>query len=190
MLDRKFILENIALIKTNCAHRGVAVDVDQLVSLEEQRRQKQAETEELNRLANEASKAIGKATSDEEKEACKAEGRELRRQKDALLGEVQQLEENIYQIQSTIPNLSHPEAPVGDDDGANLELQKGATPIRTLDFQPLDHVQLGEQLDLFDFDAGGKVAGHGFYYLKNDAVLLELALQHFALNFLIKKNLL
>ena len=49
-------------------------------------------------------------------------------------------------------------------------------------------MQLGEQLDLFDFDAGGKVAGHGFYYLKNDAVFLELALQHFALNFLTKKN--
>ncbi|HJN67379.1 MAG TPA: serine--tRNA ligase [Pirellulales bacterium] len=188
MLDRKFILENIDLIKTNCARRGVEVDLGQLVSLEEQRRQKQAETEELNRRANEASKAIGKATGDQEKEACKDEGRELRRQKDALQGEVQQLEESIYQIQSTIPNLSHPEAPVGTDEEANLELQKGATPIRTLDFQPLDHVQLGEQLDLFDFDAGGKVAGHGFYYLKNDAVLLELALQHFALNFLIKKN--
>ncbi len=80
----------------------------------------------------------------------------------------------------TIPNLSHPDAPVGADDQANLELFRGKTPLPKFDFKPLDHVELAEKLDLIDFEAGAKVAGHGFYFLKNDAVLLELALQRYA----------
>jgi len=188
MLDRKFVLENVDFVEKNCAQRGVDVDVRQLVALEKERRQKQTATEELNRRANETSKAIGKAKDEEAREACKEEGRALRQQKDSLQGEVQELEERICEIQGGIPNLSHPDAPVGADEGANRELRTGKTPIKTFDFQPLDHVQLGEKLDLFDFDAGGKVAGHGFYYLKNDAVLLELALQHFVVNLLIEQD--
>ena len=188
MLDRKFILENSELVEENCAQRGVNVDVRQLVALEKERREKQIAAEEINRRANETSKAIGKAKDEEAREACKEEGRALRQQKDSLQGEVQELEERICEIQGGIPNLSHPDAPVGSDEGANRELRAGKTPIKTFDFQPLDHVQLGEKLDLFDFDAGGKVAGHGFYYLKNEAVLLELALQHFVVNFLMGQN--
>lgn len=188
MLDRKFILENSELVEENCAQRGVNVDVRQLVALEKERREKQIAAEEINRRANETSKAIGKAKDEEAREACKEEGRALRQQKDSLQGEVQELEERICEIQGGIPNLSHPDAPVGSDEGANRELRAGKTPIKTFDFQPLDHVQLGEKLDLFDFDAGGKVAGHGFYYLKNEAVLLELALQHFVVNFLMGQD--
>lgn len=188
MLDRKFILENVEFVEENCAQRGVDADVRQLVALEKERREKQTAAEEINRRANETSKAIGKAKDEEAREACKEEGRALRQQKDSLQSEVQELEERICEIQGGIPNLSHPDAPVGADEGANLELRTGKTPIKTFDFQPLDHVQLGEKLDLFDFDAGGKVAGHGFYYLKNEAVLLELALQHFAVNFLIGQD--
>ncbi len=188
MLDRKFILENVEFVEENCAQRGVDADVRQLVALEKERREKQTAAEAINRRANETSKAIGKAKDEEAREACKEEGRALRQQKDSLQGEVQQLEERICEIQGGIPNLSHPDAPVGSDEGANRELRAGKTPIKTFDFQPLDHVQLGEKLDLFDFDAGGKVAGHGFYYLKNEAVLLELALQHFAVTFRIGQD--
>ena len=59
---------------------------------------------------------------------------------------------------------------------------------RGFDFKPLDHVQIAERLDLIDFEAGAKVAGHGFYFLKNDAVLLELALQRYAVDKLIQEG--
>ena len=188
MLDRKFILENIGLVENNCRDRGVAVDVQKLVTLEQQRRKFQTEAEEANRQANAASKAIGKAGNDQERDLRKAEGRQLREQKDALHAEVEALEKKIREIHSRIPNLSHPSAPVGADDTANRELKRGKTPLPSFNFTPRDHVQLGDILELFDFDAGGKVAGHGFYYLKNEAVLLELALQQFVIRMLIEEN--
>ena len=188
MLDRKFILENPKQVETNCHNRGVVVDVRKLIDLEQQRRGLQSEAEEANRQANAASKAIGKAANDAEREQRKEEGRQLRDKKDALHAEVETLELQIREIHSRVPNLSHPEAPIGADDAANLELKRGDTPIPSFEFAPKDHVELGDALDLFDFDAGGKVAGHGFYYLKNEAVLLELALQQFVMRMLIERG--
>jgi seryl-tRNA synthetase len=83
-----------------------------------------------------------------------------------------------------IPNLTHPDAPVGLTEDASLELRKVGTP-RVFDFKPKDHVELGKTLDLIDFETAGKVSGNGFYFLKNDLVLLDLALQQFALKKLI-----
>src|SRR5690606_31561215 len=78
----------------------------------------------------------------------------------------------------------HPEAPLGADDQSNLELRRGLHEPPTFDFKPVDHVVIGERLGLIDFEGGAKVTGHGFYFLKGDAVLLELALQRYALEVL------
>ena len=188
MLDRKYILEHAADVKQNCIHRGVDTDVDQLVQLESERREKQQQVQELNRQANEVSKSIGQAKDADEREARKEEGRRLREQKDAVQAEVDRLENDVLSIQRLIPNLSHPAAPIGVDDKDNLELRRGKHPPRELEFSPLDHVQLGEKLDLFDFKGGAKTTGHGFYFLKNDAVLLDLALQRYALDVLVSEG--
>ena len=186
MLDRKFILENAELVKTNCKNRGVGVDVDAFVSLEKQRKEKQAEVERLNADANAVSKMIGQMKTPEEKEAKKEEGRVLRERKNAVQTEVDDIGKKLDAIHRGIPNMSHPDAPVGADDQANLRRFLGKTPIPTFDFQPLDHVQLAEKLDLIDFEAGARVAGAGFYFLKNEAVLLELALQRYAVEILMQ----
>ena len=188
MLDRKFIVDNAALVKENCSRRGSKADVDRFVALEAQRRQKQTTVEDLNRQANEVSKSIGKAADAAEREARKTQGRELREQKDAAQTEVDALAAEMDTIQRAIPNITHPQAPVGADDQANLEVRRGQTPIPKFDFKPLDHVTLGEKLNLMDFEAGAKVAGHGFYFLKNEAVLLELALQRFAVGLLMEEG--
>ena len=188
MLDRKYIVEHADDVKQNCIHRGVDADVDQLVQLESERREKQQQAQELNRQANEVSKSIGQAKDADAREARKEEGRRLREQKDAVQAEVDRLENDVLSIQRLIPNLSHPAAPIGVDDKANLELRRGNHSPRELEFSPLDHVQLGEKLDLFDFEGGAKTTGHGFYFLKNDAVLLELALQRYALDALVNEG--
>src|SRR5690606_36652324 len=87
-----------------------------------------------------------------------------------------------------IPNMTHPAAPIGKDDQSKKEIARGKHAPPKFDFKPLDHVQIGEKLDLVDFVAGARVAGHGFYFLKNDAVLLDLALQHFVLNILVSEG--
>lgn len=185
MLDRKFVLDHADQVKTNCAQRGVKAEVDRFVEIERLRRDKQTQIEQLNRQANEVSKSIGKAKDEAEREARKAEGRTLREQTTAVQAEIDGLTAEADQILSGIPNMSHPDAPVGTDDQANLEIKHGVTPIPKFSFKPLDHVTLGERLGLIDLEAGAKVTGHGFYFLKGDAVLLELALQQFVMTTLI-----
>ncbi|MEQ1830707.1 MAG: serine--tRNA ligase, partial [Pirellula sp.] len=185
MLDRKFVLENPELVKTNCLNRGANADIDRFVQLERERKVKLNLAEELNRQANATSGKMGAATP-EQREVLKEEGRRLREQKDTVQAEHDALDKEIAAILSRAPNMTHPAAPVGRDDQANLEIAKGRTPVPTFDFQPKDHLQLGKLHDMIDFESGARVAGAGFYFLKNDAVLLELALQQFAVQHLIK----
>jgi seryl-tRNA synthetase len=187
MLDRKFIVENADRVKQNCVHRGVKCDVDRLVELETARRQKLYEVEDFNRQANEIAKTIGKAKDAAEREARKEEGRRLRERKDAAQSEHDRLDADARAIQLTIPNLTHPDAPFGGEHDSR-EVRRGTTPVRQFGFQPLDHVALGEKLGLVDFEAGARTTGHGFYFLKNDAVLLDLALERYALEVLMQEG--
>jgi seryl-tRNA synthetase len=188
MLDRKFIVENADLVRQNCERRGSRADIGKFVALDAQRREKQLEVDHLNQRANEVSKSIGKAKDAEERETRKNEGRQLREQTAAAQTELDAVLAEMDAIQRSIPNLSHPDAPLGADDQANLEVRRGKTPLPKFDFKPLDHLELGEKLGLMDFEGGAKVTGHGFYFLKNDAVLLELALQRYAIDLLISEG--
>jgi seryl-tRNA synthetase len=180
MLDRKFILDHLDAVRTNCDNRGVSCDLDRLVDLESQRRSKLVEVQELNRQANEVSKSIGQASSAEEREERKEEGRRLREAKDQAQADHDALDAQALAIQKTVPNMAHAEAPVGVDDKANLEVRRGKHEPKQFDFQPKDHVELGQALDLIDFEGGARTTGAGFYFLKNEGVLLELALQQYA----------
>ena len=84
--------------------------------------------------------------------------------------------------------MTHPDAPVGKTDKDNLELRRGAHAPREFDFEPLDHVDIGSRLGLFDFEAGSRTTGHGFYFLRGDAVRLELALQQYAIDLLVQEG--
>ncbi|QDU96962.1 serine--tRNA ligase [Lignipirellula cremea] len=188
MLDRKFIVENAAAVLENCRNRGVTVDVARLVELEAQRRVKLIESEDLNRQSNAKSKLIGQAKDSGERDSLKEAARLLREQKDAAQTEHDRLDREVHELQSAIPNMAHPDAPIGGDDQANLELRHGKHQPRKFDFKPLDHVELGEKHDLIDFEGGARTTGAGFYFLKNDAVLLELALQQFAVRMLVEEG--
>jgi len=186
MLDRKFILENIEAVKQNCINRNAGAAVDKFVALAQDRKSLQQELEKLQTDANAVSKSIGQAKSDSERETKKEEGRILRDKIVALKTTIDSLEIDLDNVQRWIPNMSHPDAPIGTDDTFNRRLSLGKTPIPTFDFKPVDHVVLGEKLDLIDFEAGARVAGAKFYFLKNEAVLLDLALQRYAVDVLIR----
>lgn len=188
MLDRKLILENAEAVKQNCANRGVPEQVDRLVELETERKKKNAETEELNRQANAVSKTIGQAKDDAEREARKEGGRRLREQKDASQAEVDRLNAEILEIQRSLPNMAHPDAPIGKDDKSNLEISRGKHEPRTFDFDVLDHVELGQKHDWIDFEGGARTTGSGFYFIKGELVLLDLALQRYAVDFLMERG--
>ena len=188
MLDRKFIVENEELVKQNCANRGVEVDVNRFVVLEHARKAKQIRLEQRNQRANEVAKSIGQAQDDARREALKAEGRRLRELADEAREELAMMTDELDALHRAIPNLTHPDAPLGADETANREVFQGKTPRPQFDFQPLDHVELAGKLDLIDFEGGARVAGHGFYFLRNEMVLLELALQRYALDVLLAEG--
>lgn len=188
MLDRKYIVENAKVIQENCEARGAHVELERLIELEAQRRAKLAEAQELNRQANETSKQIGKAQSAEDREELKEKGRLLREQKDAAQAAHDALDAQVAELQSHIPNLTHPAAPIGADDTANAEIAIGRTPVPKFSFAPKDHLELGRLHDLIDFESGARVAGAGFYFLRNEAVLLDLALQQFAVQQLVARG--
>jgi seryl-tRNA synthetase len=187
MLDKRYVLENADKVQQNCVDRGVKADVGRFVELETQRRALLQDAEELNRQANEVSKSIGKAKDNAEREACKEEGRKLREAKDAKQAEVDRIGLEADRILRGLPNMTHPQSPRGDEADSH-ELRKGESKPPKFNFKPLDHLALAEQHDLVDFEGGSRVSGAGFYFLRNEAVLLEFALQLYALDLLMREG--
>jgi len=188
MLDRKFVFENAAAVKQNCVNRNLSVDVDKLVELETARRVKAQQVQDLNTEANAKSKLIGKAKDDAERETLKEAAKTLRGQKNEAQAELDQMEAAVHEIEILIPNMAHADAPVGVDDKANLEIKRGKHEPRKFDFEVIDHLDLGIKHDWIDFDGGARTTGAGFYFLKGDLVLLDLALQQFAVTELVKRG--
>jgi seryl-tRNA synthetase len=187
VLDRRFVADNVDLVATNCRQRGSSADVARFAELDRLRRQMQADIDRLNQQAGQVSKSIATAADAAEREARKADGRRLREEVSAFEAKLAEIVQESDVILRAIPNLTHPAAPVGGEDAA-VEIRLGRTPVADFEYKPLDHVELGGRLKLFDFEAGAKVAGHGFYFLTNDAVLLELALQRYAIDLLMREN--
>jgi seryl-tRNA synthetase len=188
MLDLKFVIANPDAVKQNCRDRNVSPDViedvDRVVELEGERRGLLQTVEETRRRQNEIAQATGRERDPEKRTAFIDEGKRLKSSVADDEERLRRLEAEVTQRLRRIPNLTHPDAPVGQTEDDSRELRKVGTP-RVFDFKPSDHVALGKALDLIDFETAGKVSGTGFYFLKNDAVLLDLALQQFALRKLI-----
>ena len=179
MLDLQYICEHQQEVEKNCRVRGVDVDVASIVGSRSRRNHLIVQGDDLRRRQKELSAQIPKAPSDERPSLIQ-QGKQLREQVTATDAELKAVESELGALQSQVPNLTHPDVPVGgEDDAAELRVS-GDRP--NYEFAPRDHVEIAEKCDLIDFEAGSRVAGHGFYFLKNDAVLLEMALVQFALN--------
>jgi seryl-tRNA synthetase len=183
MLDPAFIREHLAAVKANVANRNVKADVDRVVALDDERKRLISETQVLQQRQNAISALIPKEKDKDKKQALIAEGRELRAKVAALEAQSRENDAAMKAALAGIPNMTHPDAPVGTDAAANKVLRRWGEP-RKFDFPAKDHVAIAEALDLVDFEAGSSVAGQKFYFLKNEAALLELALAQFAMNVL------
>jgi seryl-tRNA synthetase len=178
MLDLQFIADNLDAVAANCRNRGVTVDLQQFQALRERRNALIAETDQTRHQSKELSQQIPKA-SPADKPALVERGRELRERIALLESQQKDVEYELRLVQSAIPNMTHPDAPVGPDESHSRIVRTWGEP-KTFDFPPLDHVALCEKHNLLDLEAGARVAGHGFYFLKNEAALLELALVQYA----------
>ncbi|MFI5317797.1 MAG: serine--tRNA ligase, partial [Myxococcota bacterium] len=183
-LDLRFIVENLEAVRQNCRDRGVEVDLDALVRLDAERRERLTEQQLVQERRNKLARDIkGRKPSDEER----ALGKDLKERDAALEEELARTLERLAAVHGLVPNLTHPDAPIGRSEEDNREIRRsGAPPVFA--WKALDHVELAAKHDLIDFEAGAKVAGQKFYYLKNELVLLEQALVRFALDFLRRRG--
>jgi len=188
MLDYRFIKENLAAVKQNIADRYMVADADLVVALYDERTATLKTLEEQRKKRNENAAAMKGKLSPEERARVIEEGKALKESIAALEASLQDIEKRLYEAAMRIPNMAHPDAPRGKEDKDNLEVKRVGSPT-VFDFEPKDHVQLGQELDLIDFDTATRVSGTKFYYLKNEAVFLELALERYALNLLQKKGI-
>lgn len=185
MIDIRELRSRYDEIRKNISDRYMNVDLDRIIADQDARSALLQEVEALRARRNEnAAKMKGKLDG-ETRQALIAEGKALKEElaeKEARFNEV----DEAFQAEArTIPNYAHPDAPVGKEDKDSLAIRFHLEPKRFA-FKPKDHVQLGEELDVLDFDSGAKVAGQKFYYIKNQLVILQMALERYAMDIVVK----
>ena len=185
MLDYKFIKDNLAAVKENIKNRNMTADADLVVELFDKRTELVTEQQLLQQKRNENAKAMKQKLDNDKRQELIEIGKKLKEEVAIVDEKLADIEVKLDEAARQIPNMVHPNAPIGKLDTENLEVKKFGTP-REFTFEPKDHVQLAEALDLIDFDRATKVSGPKFYYLKNEAVFLEQALIMYALNTLRK----
>jgi seryl-tRNA synthetase len=179
MLDLETIRTRTDEVRRNIENRRMKVDVDKVLRLADERSALIVEIDGLRARRNDLSARVAKTPPADRRALID----EVASMKDSIAtaeARLAAVEPELRAEQSRIPNLTHPDSPVGPDERANKELRRWGD-IPKFAFKPRDHVAIGEALGLLDFDSATKVTGSNFYFLKNEMVLLELALARLAL---------
>ena len=186
MLDTKFVRENPDLIRAAAKKKHMEVDVDRVLELEAERRQRVGALDELRAEQNKASKSIGKLPP-AERAAAAAAVKDLKARLKAGEEEMRELDAAFHELMLQLPNIPADEVPDGATDEDNVELRKvGEPPV--FDFEPLDHVDLGERLGILDIEGAGRLSGSRQYLLKGDGALLEWAVLRYAVDHMVERG--
>lgn len=187
MLDINLIRNNPDNVREGIEKKGVDPKlVDEFLALDEKWRKTQSELDETRAKQNKVTKELASGKNEE----LLGEAKLLKERVSVLEKEERELEVKREEVLLRIPNLPFGDVPVGKDEKSNKELRVVGKKrdFKRERFEPKDHLEIGEALGILDFERGARVAGSGFYYLKNEAVLLELALVRYALDVLKKKG--
>ncbi len=188
MLDYRFIKENLEAVKKNIIDRNMdpaKADADLVVKLFDERTALTTSLQDLQQKRNANAASMKQKLDPETRQKYIDEGKALKEQISEAEAKLNEVEAALDDAGRQIPNMAHPETPIGKLDTENLEVKKVGT-IRKFDFKAKSHVEIMEALDLIDFERATKVSGPKFYYLKNEAVFLEQALIMYAMNILRK----
>ncbi len=175
MLDINFIKENLADIKKSIEDRKADVDLDKLLKLDEDRRQLIGEVDELRAKRNEAAKLKDINT-----------GKKIKENLGKLEKNLAEIEKAYQELLLWVPNILLDEVPIGSVSANKVIRKEGEVP--KFSFKIKDHIEIGKQLDIIDFDRGVKVAGFRGYYLKGDGAKLHWAVLNFAKDYLLEKG--
>ncbi|MEW8393424.1 MAG: serine--tRNA ligase [Candidatus Thiodiazotropha sp.] len=182
MLDPRLLRNNLEEVAQQLARRGYRLDTEQINNLEEQRKRLQVESQELQNQRNSRSKSIGKAkAAGEDIAPLLAEVAELGDRLKASQEALTQVQEALSEITLGIPNLPHESVPDGRDEADNREERRWGEP-REFDFEPKDHVDLGDASGLLDFEAAARLTGSRFAVMAGPLARLHRALIQFMLD--------
>ncbi|KAL2622352.1 hypothetical protein R1flu_002557 [Riccia fluitans] len=185
-IDFKGIRENKEAIAANIINRKSSGDVELVVQLYEQSVRLSMEVDKLRAERNAVASAMKGKLEQARRQELINQGKELKDRLAGLEVELAQLLDKLQREGQRIPNMTHPDVPIGSEDVAVTRKTVGQK--REFSFPIKTHVELGQDLDLFDFETAAEVSGNKFYYLKNEAVLLEMALINWTLSQLVKKG--
>ncbi len=186
MIDLKLLRDDLESVRAAYSKRGGVEGLDRIGELDREYRDLLVRVEQMRAEHNRSSKAIGIATP-EDRPAAIAAAKELA---DAIKGaepELERLETELEEAAAYLPNIPHESVPSGLSEDENVvEREVGDKPA--FDFEPLDHVDLGERLGLFDNERAARTSGSRFVYLTGRGAILELALVRFAVDFLYSRG--
>src|SRR3990167_678631 len=176
MLDIKFIRENKELVAKAAKDKGVKVDIDEVLEVDK-------DVGVLNTVKQKLQEERNKAAKEKDIE----KGKKIKQELLDLEKELEPLSEKLTELLMQIPNLPLPQVPFGKNERDNVEVKKWGKPTE-FNFQPKDHLELGKNLGILDFEAGAKVSGSQFYFLYGAGALLEIALVQYAMELLSKEG--
>lgn len=186
MLDIRFIREQPDLVQAGARKKRIAIDLRQLLEVDEQRRRLLGRVEDLKAQRNKMSREIATLQGDS-RQAAIAAMKEVAAESKGLEGSLRETEAAYEALMLRVPNVPADDVPEGETDADNVVLKAWGEPPR-FDFTPLDHVELGERLDIIDIPRAVKLAGARTYFLKNAGALLEQAVLQFALHHMVRKG--
>lgn len=181
MLDVAVIRENPELVRSALRNRLYEETLlDEFLEIDGEWRKLVEESNQLKRQRNVVSEEIPKI-SGEEKKVKIAEMRDVSARIKYLDQSISDLDSRRNEVVLNMPNIPHESVPVGSGEEDNVKIREFGSP-RSFDFEPKNHIQIGEDLDIIDFDRGAKITGTGFYVLKGDGARLERALINYMLD--------
>lgn len=185
MIDIKELKSRRDEIANNIKNRYMNVDLDAIIKDQEERASILVEVDKLRAKRNENAQKMKQKLDQNTRAQLIEEGKKVKSELASLEEKLSEIEKKFAEEVRTIPNYASPEAPIGKEDKDNLAIKFVGEP-KHFQFKAKDHVQLGEALDILDFDKGAKVSGQKFYYIKKKGVILQMALERYAMDIVVK----
>ncbi|MFB6270987.1 MAG: serine--tRNA ligase, partial [Halobacterium sp.] len=186
MLSRQYVREHPDEVRDALEKKGVDADLDRILEIDEEWRDLKARGDELRHERNQVSSKIGELKQEgKEEEAQEAieRSQELKAELEDIEERADELEAQLERKLLTLPMVPHEDVPVGEDESDNVERRRELfDDLRDLPDEVVPHYDLGEELDILDFERGAKVSGGGFYFSKGEGARLEHALVQFMLD--------
>ncbi|MBN1436910.1 MAG: serine--tRNA ligase [Sedimentisphaerales bacterium] len=187
MIDIKDLRANTERYKTACEQKRSSVDIDALLSLDEQARDLRQELQDLTTEKNQAGKTIAQIKDADERQRAIDRMSELKAREKEIAAQLEALEPQIEEMMLLVPLPSHPESPVGPDESGNVEVRRWGE-VRDFGFEAKDHIELGTALGIVDLERGVKLSGSRNYVLRGDGALLHRAVLSLALDLMVEKG--